>query len=251
MHQKVTQIIQPVENVANYFHLRAFLSKPYEFAILLAGPRKSPSGNLFPSYMMHKLILGEKILKRKNILFLVLLLVLAYWAAKSGFAGISYKNDIVTVGSSLIGSLFVVTVFVERSTAVLNSIWFSDALQRAEALEGICRIAWCQSNYLNGQLRTDLDKAATALAAVEAERDTAQAISAFFIALFVSAAGVRTLEFLQNLPTPLPQSQLDLYHLTDIMLTAGLIAGGSAGIAALTDLLRKYIESTKAKIPII
>ncbi|WP_263556467.1 hypothetical protein [Paucibacter sp. B2R-40] len=188
-------------------------------------------------------------MKARNGFLLVAVLMLAYWAAFNGFIGIKYKTDILTVGSNLIASLFVVAVFVERSTAVLNSIWFGAALREAETQERLARIAWSHANF-GAEFLDKMKPAAQTLATVEAKRDKAQAWAALFIALGVSAAGLRTLEVLQDVvPASLPVFQLVFYHLIDIVLTAGLIAGGSAGIAAITDLLRKYIDATKAKLP--
>ena len=183
----------------------------------------------------------------------VLLVSLAIAVIAGGlcqFVGVPYAADPLAEGTKLVSALFVVTVFVERSTAVLASIWFEEKIRIAEAREYLARDE-LDRNKDSDQATKAIAEATIARVCLEAKQDQLKAYAALIIAFFVGAAGVRTLEKLQDLKnmTPAPTAtQLGLYHSVDILITAGLIAGGSAGISALADLLKKYINKTKQQI---
>jgi hypothetical protein len=166
------------------------------------------------------------------------------------FVGIPYAQDVSAEATKLVAALFVVTVFVERSTAVLASIWFGEKVRIAEAREYLAREELDSKERSDAATRVVAD-ATVSRVVVEAQQDQLKAYAALIIAFFVSAAGVRTLEKLQDLKdmSPAPNAtQLGLYHSVDIVITAGLIAGGSAGISAIADLLKKFINKTKQQI---
>jgi hypothetical protein len=185
---------------------------------------------------------------------IVLLLVSLAIAAVAGslyqFIGIPYAQDVSSEATKLVGALFVVTVFVERSTAVLASIWFGETIRIAEARENLAYEDFDRKEGSN-EASKSVAEATIDRVRVEAQQDRLKAHAALVIALFVSSAGVRTLEKLQDLPSMHPgptPTQLGLYHSVDILITAGLIAGGSAGISALADLLRKIMNKTKQRV---
>lgn len=188
----------------------------------------------------------------RNTLFVLVLFVLGAtlfgWAFN--FVGIPYQRDIVDEATKLVGALVVVTTFVERATAVLGSIWYGQAIAVANAKAAVAEMAFAAEPDA-ARNRPDLETAWSALAKLEADKSKLRAYFALFIGLAVSAAGVRTLERLQDLAavkSPLSSSQLGFYHSTDILITAGLIAGGSAGIAAITALIGKLIDRTRIKV---
>lgn len=189
----------------------------------------------------------------KTLFFLVLVVlgaILAGWSFN--FVGIPYLNYIVGEATKLVGALVVVTTFVERSTAVLGSIWYGDAIAKANVKAAVSEMAFA-ADPAAVNLRQELELAWVALAKHESDKSKLRAHFALFIGLAVSAAGVRTLERLQDLATvkaTLSAAQLGFYHSIDILVTAGLIAGGSAGIAAITALIGKLIVRTKNKIQI-
>jgi len=188
---------------------------------------------------------------------LVATLAVAVIVGLHQFIGVPYAEDIAGQGTKLIGALFVVTVFVERSTAVIASIWFDEAIRIAEAKENFAYIDCSEK----GKLKEDVGlfrKAIVTRIETEAQRNRFKNYLALIIALLVSSVGVRTLENLQALPglcpaTPasaicISTTQLGLYRSVDILITTGLIAGGSAGIAALANLLKTGLDKTKQRI---
>ena len=192
-------------------------------------------------------------MKNPWITFFLIVVACAVAAVGGGllhFVGINYRNDIVGEATKLVGALTVITTFVERSTAVLGTIWFGEqiavARARTEVAEQLVRV-----DPADERLRHELLSSSVDLAQREADKARMRTWAALFIALLVSAAGVRTLERLQNLEAvaaSLSVLQLGVYRSTDILITAGLIAGGSAGIAAIADLIAKLIQKTKEKL---
>lgn len=146
--------------------------------------------------------------------------------------GLTARDKIVTVGADLTGSLFVIAVFLERSLAVVNGIIFKKA-------EETNLNKPTKQESLNAQKKTDIEKSQIRLAL------------GFLIAVLVSAAGPRTLEALFKSP-PLEPSQLQLFTTADILITAGLLAGGSSAIAQIIELLKQNVQDaiqrTRAEI---
>lgn len=138
--------------------------------------------------------------------------------------GSAYKEDMFTEGAKVAGALFVVAVFLERSLAVVNGLWASEPARRARA-----RLVRGGSGALAQLQEIDTSKERVRLAL------------GFVAALFVSAAGVRTLEGLMAAPTG--GDQRTLFYGVDMLLTAGLLAGGSNGLALIIDVLKAQAEA--------
>ncbi|MEA2781235.1 MAG: hypothetical protein QOK29_2779 [Rhodospirillaceae bacterium] len=184
-----------------------------------------------------------------GVIYLAAAVALAALAAYFGLVGIPYQPDVMSAGTRLVGALFVITVFVERSTAVLNSIWYGEARRLAEAHEALQMQRWLTTIATPGESPpAALVAAINALATIESQQDRTRLIAGFIMAFIVRAAGASTLESLQTLLGALSPFQLGLYHTTDIILTAGLIAGGSNGIHAIADLLGSYVRVTRRRL---
>ena len=126
---------------------------------------------------------------------------------------LAYNDDMLAAGTKIAGALFVSAVLLERSLAVLNSLWFADEVRNA------------RTNLLNG------DQAALhALDAVRAREAELRLAIGFIVAMCISAAGIRTLEALvQSVPAAGPNATF--FFTIDVLVTAGLLAGGSNALA--------------------
>lgn len=191
-------------------------------------------------------------MKTWNALFIATGVLLSAFAAYKRFTGIPYQIDMTGAATQLAGALFVVTLFVERSTAVLNSIWFSESIRQAKAIKSVEMTQWISAESRHETLPTPLLKSIEALTRIEAQQEKVRSGAGFIIATFVSAAGVRTLQFLQILPaansSEVQSFQYAVYHAADILITAGLISGGSNGLHNIIDLLSNYVATTKEKL---
>ena len=127
-----------------------------------------------------------------------------------------------------LGILYIVALFVERSLEVLLKAWRQGEKTRLEA-----------------QVRTSEEDgraaAETALREYRAGTQRRALLAGLTLGLMVSLAGVRLLGPIFDLSAA-SSFQRALFQFTDIILTAGLIAGGSAAIhelmALIDDLLR-------------
>ena len=127
-----------------------------------------------------------------------------------------------------LGILYIVALFVERSLEVLLKAWRQGEKMRLEA-----------------QVRTADEGGRTAAEAelreYRAGTQRRALLAGLTLGLMVSLAGVRLLGPIFDLATA-SAFQRAVFQFTDIVLTAGLIAGGSAAIhelmALIDDLLR-------------
>ena len=91
-----------------------------------------------------------------------------------------------------------------------------------------------------------LNEATAAQVKVEMQQADLRLRLGFVFALVISAVGVRALAPLFTLASTSAE-QSYAFRAIDVVLTAGLIAGGSAGINTIADLLGRYIEASRRK----
>jgi hypothetical protein len=136
--------------------------------------------------------------------------------------------------SKLFVNLFIITVIVERFIEVFNSIWRrSGRLELTREVEN----ASTDENRINAQKELDIYRSRT---------QTLAMYSGFAIGITVGFSGIRTLEMIFD-SKALSGAQGTLFQAIDIVLTAGLIAGGSKGINAITRIFGNFLESSKEK----
>ena len=136
--------------------------------------------------------------------------------------------------SKLFVNLFLITVIVERFIGVFNSIWRRSG--RLELIRGV-ENAKTNKERIEAQKKLDVYRSRT---------ETLAMYSGFAIGIIIGFAGVHTLQVIFD-AAPLSGFQKTLFHGVDIVLTAGLIAGGSKGINAITSLLGSFLEASKEK----
>jgi hypothetical protein len=155
-----------------------------------------------------------------------------------------YNADMLKSGATVAGALFVIAVFLERAMAVINDILFG-----AETVD------------LEHKARMQLVTESPDLLATEFEqklldekKQRMRLAGSFLAAVLIAAAGARSLGSLFTLqpgtidgkPGILPAQQ-NLFLVMDVLLTAGVLAGGSSAIAAIIDLLRNRATVAKAQ----
>jgi hypothetical protein len=137
-------------------------------------------------------------------------LALSFWPTMQGHQ-LALVDNMAEAGAKVIASLLVVALILERGLAAFNDLLFGKA--RTDAQQGVATVT-----------PTEVDTA----------RERARLILGLAAGLLISAAGVRTLVGLTTKTT------LDSFQTAvDIWLTAGLLAGGSNGLAKLVDVLHE------------
>jgi hypothetical protein len=232
-------------------------------------------------------------LKRPWAIGILCLAVLAV-AAWSQAKGIGFRTDILAKTTDLLASLFVITVFVERSLAVINDIWLGEeraqqerqvllleerltatrtdierthvvraelakrpipateaaaaAVQSIAAIEQQAQTEMASLRTEAEQISVSLEGATATLTSIEARQDRVRLEFGFLFALFISAVGVRTLDALLDVRAAgLANHQAGAFLVADVLLTAGLIAGGSSGISSIADLIGTYVEASRKR----
>lgn len=159
---------------------------------------------------------------------LVLALVVIAWQSRQLAPGFAYESNMAVAAASTATALLAVALFVERGMAVVNAIAFGDQHRKAEA------------ELVAG----DPAEGVKQLSDVLGKKERVRLFGSFIAALFISAAGVRTLEgLLVTTGTGVPDNPL--FIPVDVVLTAGLIAGGSNGLAFLIQAIKDLLTPTE------
>jgi len=193
---------------------------------------------------------------------------------------VEFKSNILTqVMPSLLAGLVAIAAIMERAVAVLNDIWFGkereekeehvrETSKQLEAARAELHSAWqLHAQLAQEAVRTgnqpaitqasagppalatlqsnvtkpaqELDQAGKDLANVTWKQSRVRLVFGFAVALIVSAVGVSTLTAMLEVGG-LSSQQRAVFRAVDILLTAGLLSGGTSGISAITELLGTY-----------
>lgn len=144
---------------------------------------------------------------------------------------------------SRLGALLLFALLIERTVEVFLTIW------RAE--ESYKRQAAVQRLISDGKSAIDpeLKRAQDALIEYKTETQRWALPTSFIIGLLLASFGVRVIDqFVDANALGAPgANQLWWFHVTDIVLTAALLAGGADPIHKLMDAFRKFMEASSAK----
>ena len=179
---------------------------------------------------------------KKPVIALLALLILIFLVVPRGFSGIA-TFDFDIKGDDYSGMfihLFVIAVIVERFIEVYTAIWRKEG--RVE-IENRLRMLKAQPPVDENQV-----------VVVEAELENYRAdtgvrtmYAAFAIGLIIALAGVNTLSVLFY-STELSPMQANLFKAIDILITSGIIAGGSKGINNMSSLMAEFIRASEKNV---
>ncbi len=196
-------------------------------------------------------------MKKVKIFFIIIVIValtFPFWLTPKSA---SSKSIELTDIYQLLGTLFVIALFLERALDVFLTTWRAE---HSEELDQSIQECEQKINYFKAQTedyrtanKTELEKLMETIKGVKQEklkyRSNTRIIALWvglFFGILISAVGIRTLGTLTN-PASLPSTQNSLFNFIDVLLTGGLIAGGSEGIHKLTELYRNFMETTVKK----
>ncbi len=154
----------------------------------------------------------------------------------------------------LLSGLFVVSLLLERSLEVFVTTWRGPGTAELDLKVGKHRTELEEIRKVAGSNVAD---AAAGLERAEEERtkyksDTQRAAlwTGLTFGLLVSAVGVRSLQTLVDGASLTKASHVQVigFHLMDVLLTGGLIAGGSEGIHKITQVFTNYMEISAKRI---
>ncbi len=136
-----------------------------------------------------------------------------------------FKANMIEAAAGVATALFVVAAFMERGLAVVNSLLFGDE-QRAAIIQ------------LSSTDDTTVTAGVVNLAEVMGKKERLRLLVGFVVGLLTSAAGIRTLAGLVDPTTPTDW----LFEPMDVLLTAGLLAGGSNSLALLAQVFKDKLR---------
>ena len=177
----------------------------------------------------------------KPIIILTVLLTVLYLIVPRGFNSVA-SFDFNLKGEDYSGMfvhLFIVAVIVERFIEVYTAIWRKRC--RVE-IEGRLREAKAKSFPLDSIVEIEIE-----LENYRADTGIRTMYGAFAIGLVIALAGVNTLGVLFN-ATEMSPVQTDLFKAIDILITSGIIAGGSKGINKMSSLISVFITTSEKNV---
>ena len=145
-----------------------------------------------------------------------------------------------------LGILYIIALFVERSLEVLIKAWRQGG---KSALEHNLRTTAATAAE-DPAAHAEADRR---LQAYRAGTQRRALLVALTLGIMVALSGVRLLGPIFEPTTAAaaaaaqPPFQQDLFHFTDILLTAGLIAGGSATLHELLALIDDFLKSSRTR----
>ena len=191
------------------------------------------------------------------IIFWVVVSILVLSSVFLSTLPINFSQANLVGVNSLFLTIFVTTLFMERAQEVILTAWRaqgSDSL--ALAIARLERAIYRHKNYKNADCQA-MDAMHDELEELRMEklnyRSHTQLMALRLGLLFgvlISLGGVRTLGVLigdVGTLTSLSIFQQSIFNGVDVILTGGVIAGGSDGIHKLTALYRRFMENKTGK----
>ena len=187
------------------------------------------------------------------VTFVILVLVaLTIW---SSFRFVPYSFNQITkqLITDLLVSLFVAAVVLERAMEIFITVWRGIACAEieariAEAEEREAEAKQKNNKQAQGQAFNDRLTAQTELEEYKAKTRKIAFISGLSAGIVISIIGVRVLHPLMNPGVQLQEGQQAFFNFVDIILTGGLIGGGSEGIHQIFSVIIDFLDKTRTKI---
>ena len=178
-------------------------------------------------------------------LFIIVLLVLS---AAFTPRWVTFRDFAVADVLRLLTSLFTIALFVERSLEVFINTWrgpdaadLDTAVHNAELLVPSADSGLTMADILKARKIASDNKSR-----YKSRTQRIALWTGLAVGVVISAIGVRTLETfaLTTSLTSLSPIQTTAFRLVDVLLTGGLIAGGSEGIHKLTQVYTSFMDAS-------
>jgi hypothetical protein len=199
-------------------------------AIVTFEPPKTPASWLFPAA-------------------LIAASAAAAWQA-SNFTGLAFKPF---SGEEIVGNLtalFLISAFLERALEVFVSSW-RDAARRAleqDVLHAAADVKATADAAAAAEAQRQLREHRRALHLFKAKTARVTFACGLIAGAVIALAGARALgPLLVQLP-PAGSPQALVVTIVDVVMTAGLIGGGSDGIHKLVSVITDYLDAVRGKV---
>ncbi len=188
----------------------------------------------------------------ENLLPLIILIALLVLSVTSAPMVLEFKENYLEEAQRLIASLFVVAVFVERALEVFVVTWRGPRTNEldAEIVHYSEQLA-IESKRSGGMVTSQMMEIENKLKTLQQERihyksDTQRMAlwGGLLLGVLIGAGGLRVLSSLLANYTALGNMQRIIFVVTDVLLTGGLLAGGSEGIHKIYKVYSEFMDAT-------
>lgn len=186
--------------------------------------------------------------------FGVLLLVLLGVSGFLGFMSSGFEETQFATGAgdralTALGTLFIIALFVERAQQVYISAWRK--LGREQIEDKISRLQEKiaeESDPQNGSdFREELAELKRGLLEYRHRTRQLAFLGGITLGILISLAGPRILAEVVVVYGPMGAWQAPIFNGMDILITGGLIGGGSDGIHKLVTLITDFLDKTRER----
>jgi len=194
-----------------------------------------------------------------KIFFIILLVIVIVLALSSEFGFVEFRKDIGSSITTILGSLLIVVLLLERALDIFLTTWRAEGSEKLDSeindtKEEIAQLKQSGKNDTDPEVKTKQDYLREKNQEKLTYRSKTRIIamwSGLFLGVVVSAIGFRILETLVKpglIESMKNVTQQFAFRFFDILLTGGLIAGGSDGIHKIIDVYRVFMETSSSKI---
>lgn len=188
------------------------------------------------------------------VIILVFLLSMSIWLSP---ASLGFKMMGPADVISMLSSFFLIALILERSLEVFITTWRA---READTLDLTIQHLKDKISNLGSQspaagelktLREDLKNAMISQTTYRSQTQRIALYTGLAVGIAIAAAGIRMLSLLVDLNTlsTFSKGQRGFFMLVDIILTGGLIAGGSDGIHKIANVYDNFMNSAAQKKP--
>ena len=157
----------------------------------------------------------------------------------AGFESTPFQENAGDKALTALGTLLIIALFVERAQQVYISAWRTLGREQLDA-----EIAELQKTGSDAGRLRELESTR-----LEYRHKTRQMafLGGMILGVLISFAGPRILAEVMSVSQTLKAWQATVFHGVDILITGGLIGGGSEGIHKLVTLITDFLDQTRAR----
>jgi hypothetical protein len=196
-----------------------------------------------------------------KIFYIILLVIILAIAVSLSFKFVEFRKDIGSSIGTILGSLLIVALLLERALDVFLTTWRAEGSEKLDSeindiKEKIARLKQAGKTDSDPDVKTEQGYLRQKNQEKLAYRSKTRVIamwSGLILGVIISAIGFRVLATLvaPDVAEKLKdytEAQSYFFNLFDILLTGGLIAGGSDGIHKVMDLYRVFMEGSSTRV---
>ena len=196
-------------------------------------------------------------LRRNQIMRDIKIIGLLLFGAVSILAGLVLPNqldfheDIAQKLPTLIGYIFLISLFVERAIEVFLSAWRSDGADNLDFKityknKEIENHSGEDADVSKSALYADLERLEKDRVFYSAKSRSIAQWTGLTIGICISFIGIRVLGNIVN-PSTLTSLQMNLFVTVDVIITAAVLAGGSDAINKMMKVYNSFMSATEKK----